>query len=162
MRRAHRIAAAIGVVALAATALSAVALGDHGGLQGLFNARGTIDPGRIKDKDIALKIKLKEPVDVAIVGAQLHAGGQTGWHTHPTDSIVSVQPGAPTLKMISHRHGRCAVTTFNAGEAFVHPAGPHNFVNTDSARPLNFGVAYFVPVGAPLLTPIPAPSGCSG
>jgi hypothetical protein len=42
----------------------------------------------------------------------------------------------------------------------VHPAGPHNFINTDGRRPLNFGVAYFVPVGATLLTPATPPAGC--
>jgi hypothetical protein len=42
----------------------------------------------------------------------------------------------------------------------VHPAGPRNFINTDGTRPLNFGVAYFVPVGATLLTPATPPAGC--
>lgn len=160
MNRAHRVAAAIGLTTLAAMALAAMALADHGGFVGLFNARGTIDPVTIRDKDSEVKIKIKEPADVAIVGAQIHPDGQTGWHTHPADSIVSVQPGAPPLEMLTHEHGRCVVTTFHAGQSFLHPAGPHNFVNNDTERPLNFGVAYFVPVGAPLLTPVPAPDGC--
>lgn len=29
--------------------------------------------------------------------------------------------------------------------------------NTSTTAPLTFGVAYFVPVGAPLLTPVSAP-----
>ena len=62
--------------------------------------------------------------------------------------------------METTRRGRCVERTFNAGEAFVHPAGPHNFRNSSTATPLNFGVAYFVPVGATLLTPATAPSAC--
>ena len=157
----RRIAAAASLLVAATAALSGVALATHGGLHGLFNARGTIDRLDIRDRDAKLRIKAREPIDVAIVGAQLDPGGQTGWHTHPADSIVSVQPGGPALKMVTQRHGRCVEQTFEPGRAFVHPAGPHNFVNTDAATPLNFGVAYLVPVGATLLTPAPTPDGCS-
>jgi hypothetical protein len=159
MNRAHRIASAIALVALAASVTAGMALAHHGGIEGLFNARGTLDPVALHDRDSKLKIKVKEPVDVAIVGAQIHAHGQTGWHTHPTDSIVSVHLDAPTLTMVTHERGRCVEQTFEGGEAFVHPAGPHNFLN-DSELPLNFGVAYFVPVGAQLLTAAPRPVGC--
>ena len=95
------------------------------------------------------------------MAAQLHADGQTGWHTHPTESIVSVQAGAPNLIMRRERHGRCVERTFAAGEAFVHPAGPHNIVNSSTDTALNFGVAYFDPVDALLLTNVPAPKACS-
>jgi hypothetical protein len=42
----------------------------------------------------------------------------------------------------------------------VRAAGPHNFRNSSTQKTLNFGVAYFVPVGATLLTPAPAPAAC--
>ena len=42
----------------------------------------------------------------------------------------------------------------------MHPAGPHNFRN-DTSGTLRFGVAYFVPVGATLLTPATAPKACA-
>ena len=164
MKRARRVAVTAALVGLAAAVLSGIALAIHGGpLHGLFNARGTIEPFRIHDHNTKLKIRANKPIDVAIVGAELIPGGQTGWHTHPADSIVSVKPGPgePTLKMVTHHHGRCVEQTFGPGRAFVHPAGPHNFVNTDTAKPLSFGVAYFVPVGATLLTAVPAPAGCA-
>ena len=159
MKSRSRIATATAVTLLAAAGLSGLALA-QGGLTGLFNARGTIDPFEIRDRGAKLKIRAHEPIDVAIVGAQLAGGAQTGWHTHPTDSVVAVQPGGPTLEMVTERHGTCVEQTFGPGRSFVHPAGPHNFVNTDGARPLTFGVAYFVPVGATLLTPIAAPAAC--
>lgn len=156
----RRITTLAGLALVGALALYGVALGDHKGLQGLFAARGTAEPFHIHDHRSHFKLKAEEPIDVAIVGAQLHADGQTGWHTHPTDSIVSVAAGAPDLIMETTRRGRCVKRTFKAGEAFVHPAGAHNFRNSSTAAPLNFGVAYFVPVGAVLLTPAPAPSAC--
>lgn len=160
MTRRRRIATITGLVLVGALPLCGMALADHGGLHGLFNARGTIEPFRIHDRASHLKLRAGRPVDVAIVGAQLDPGAQTGWHTHPSESIVSVQPGAPTLKMVTQERGRCVERTYEAGQAFVHPAGPHNFVNTNEASPLAFGVAYFVPVGSTLLTPAPAPSAC--
>ena len=45
--------------------------------------------------------------------------------------------------MVYVEDGECVSETFQAGKGFVHPAGPHNFVNTSSTAPLNFGVAYF-------------------
>jgi hypothetical protein len=144
----RRIPIIIGLVLSGALALYGVALADHGGLQGLFNARGTLTHHHGK-------------IDVAVVGAQLHAHGQTGWHTHPRESIVTVQAGAPALIMQTARRRRCVERRFEAGQAFLHPAGPHNFVNSSEDEPLNFGVAYFVPVGAALLAPAAAPEACS-
>ena len=149
-----------GLAAAGTLAFYGMAVADHKGLVGLFAARGTIDSFHTHDHGSHFTLKAGEPIDVAIVGAQLHADGQTGWHTHPSDSIVSVQADAPELIMQTTRRGRCVERRFTAGEAFVHPAGPHNFRNSSVDKPLNFGVAYFVPVGATLLTPAPAPKAC--
>jgi hypothetical protein len=161
MKAPRRIAAAVAVGLLGGGGAAGVALATHGGLHGLFNARGTIDRLDIHDEQMGLKIRAREPIDVAIVGARLDPLAQTGWHMHPQDSIVSVAPGGPALKTVEYRDGRCIERTFQAGEAFKHPAGPHNFINTDDAAPLNFGVAYFVPVGATLLTPVAPPEPCA-
>lgn len=159
MERRHRIAAVTGCVGLAAAALSGIALATHGGgLFGTVNARGTIEPFTIHDRHLKLKIKAVEPIDVAIVTTQLSAHGQTGWHTHPTDSIVSVKAGGPALTMVEVHGGTCVQRTFAAGTSFVHPAGPHNFMNNDEMTAVTFGVAYFVPVAATLLTPVAAPT----
>ena len=128
-----------------------IALADHGGLHRL-STRAARDPLHIHDHASHLNIKAREPIDVAIVGAQLDPGGETGWHTHPADSIVSLPPGAPTLEMIIQRAQAVRTQAFQPGQAFVHPAGPHNFVTDDATLTLTFGVAYFVPVGSTLLT----------
>jgi hypothetical protein len=160
MQKRYRFTAAA-AVGLAVVILSGGAYATHGGLHGLFNSRGTIEPFKIRDNSTDLKVKTREPIDVAVVGAQLDPNGQTGWHTHPVDSIVTVQPGGPSLRMLSVWRGRCVQQTFPAGSAFVHPAGAHNFVNTSSTAPLTFGVAYMVPVGATLLTNVPPPEACN-
>jgi hypothetical protein len=159
MNTRRRIAATVAVALLGAAGAAGFALATHGGLHGLFNARGSIERLDIRGEQVGLKIRAREPLDVAIVGAQLDAFARTGWHTRPERSIVSVAPGGPALKMVEHRYGRCIERTFQPGEAFEHPKGPHDFINT-GATPLNFGVAYFVPVGATLLTPVAPPERC--
>jgi hypothetical protein len=161
-RKRMGLAASLAAFAAVAVLVSGAALAAHGGLHPIVNSRGTIEPFKIRDYRTGLKIKTRKPIDVAIVAAQLDPGGQTGWHTHPADSIVTVQPGSPALRMISvDRRGHCRIDTFGPGEAFVHPAGPHNFVNLDTTRSLTFGVAYFVPVGATLLTNVGTPASCA-
>ena len=88
----RRITTVAGLAVTGALALYGMAFADHKGLQGLFAARGTVEPFHIHEHGSHVKLKANRPIDVAIVGAQLHAAGQTGWHTHPADSIVSVQP----------------------------------------------------------------------
>jgi hypothetical protein len=161
MKAPRWIAATVAVALLGGAGAAGVALATHGGLHGLFNARGTVDRLDIRERQTGLRIRAREPLDVAIVGAQLDPGADTDWHEHLARSIVSVAPGGPALKIVEYRHGRCIERTFQPGESFEHPRGPHNFINPDATAPLNFGVCYFVPVGAPLLTPVAPPEACA-
>jgi hypothetical protein len=156
MRKRHWISIVAGLAVVAGTIAGAT----QGAAIGLFNSRGTVQPFRISDHSMHFKMKAKRPIDVAIVGARLDPAGETGWHMHPARSIVTVQPGSPDLRMTYVKRGKCVTATFRAGQGFVHPAGPHNFVNTSTTAPLNFGVAYFVPVGSTLLTNVPVPAEC--
>jgi hypothetical protein len=157
MRKRHWITIVTGLVIVA----GAIAGATQSAAIPLFNSRGTIEPFTIHDHGMHFKLKAGRPIDVAVVGARLDPSGETGWHMHPAQSLVTVQPGSPNLRMVYVEDGECVSETFQAGTGFVHPAAPHNFVNTSSTAPLNFGVAYFAPVGATLLTNVPAPPECS-
>jgi len=157
MRKRHWISIVAGLAVVAGTIAGAT----QSAAIPLFNSRGTIERFEIRDHSMHFKMKAKRPIDVAVVGARLDPGGETGWHMHPAKSLVTVQPGSPNLRMIYVDDGECVTEIFQAGKGFVHPAGPHNFVNTSTTAPLTFGVAYFVPVGATILTNIPAPPECS-
>jgi hypothetical protein len=141
------------------------------GLTSQLLARGAAGEFRIHEKSIGLRIDAREPTDVAVVQATLEPGGSTGWHGHPGPSIVIVKSGTLTMHEPAHDreadeddddeadHG-CAVQSFGAGQAFVHPASVHNFVNSGAER-VEFYVEYFVPAGAaPLLRDEPAPPEC--
>jgi hypothetical protein len=157
MNRRHWIAIVAGLAVVAGTIAGAT----QGAAIPLFNSRGTVEPFTIHNHQMGFKLKAKKAIDVAVVGARLDPSGETGWHMHPSESLVTVQPGSPDLRMISVENGQCVQETFHAGQGFVHPAGAHNFVNTSSTAPLNFGVAYFAPVGSTLLTNVSPPPECS-
>lgn len=134
-------------------------------------ARGAAGEFRIHDKTMKLKFQAKEPMDLAFVKATLLAptpdspevpglpGGSTGWHGHAGPSLVIVKSGTLTMKE-PHR-GRCEAETFGPGEAFVHPAGVHAFVNTGPDA-VEFYIAYFLPEAAsPAPRDEPVPDECS-
>ena len=95
--------------------------------------------------------------DLAAVRATLAPAGSTGWHSHPLPSLVVVKSGSLTMR--EAKGGQCTTRTFSAGQAFIHPAGPHNFVNAGSDQ-LEFLVTYFAPPSAPLLIDASAPTEC--
>lgn len=97
------------------------------------------------------------PCDVAAVRATLAPGGSTGWHSHPLPSLVIVKTGSLTMR--EAKGGQCSSRTFSAGQAFIHPAGPHNFANA-SAEQLEFLVTYFAPPAAGLLIDAATPAEC--
>jgi quercetin dioxygenase-like cupin family protein len=128
------------------------------GLTSQLLARGAAGEFRIEDKTTDIDFKAKIPTDVAMVAATLAPGGFTGWHAHPGPSVVIVKSG--TLTMYEPHDGTCSAESFGPGQAFVHPADVHNFVN-NGPDVVEFYVTYFVPAGAaPLLIDAPAPTGC--
>ena len=48
-------------------------------------------------------------------------GGSSGWHSHPGGAIVVVQQGS--LTVYESVGGRCEITTYTAGQAFVERPG---------------------------------------
>jgi hypothetical protein len=127
-------------------------------------------------------LKAKEPTDVG-VQVKITPNGFTGWRRRAGPSLVVVKTGQITMYApTSGRHGDddddddgesegaagCAVSIINAGQAFHHAEGAHNFDNTArdaQGTPLEteFYIVYFIPAGASP-APIdvtPAPRDCS-
>jgi hypothetical protein len=163
----HRIlVVAFGAAGAVAVVLAAAAFATpSSGLASQLLGRGTAqddfylslgDPAR--GREAAVRCGSGSRCDVAVVRATLEPGGFTGWHSHPMPSLVVVRAG--TLTMLEPKGGRCASRTFTAGQAFVHPAGLHNFVNPGTTQ-LEFFVAYFAPPAAGLLIDGPAAPECA-
>jgi hypothetical protein len=142
------------------------------GLTSQLLARGAAGEFRIHEKSMGLRMDARKATDVALVGATLDPGGSTGWHGHPGPSIVIVKSGTVTMYEPAHHKkahedddGRehrqgCAVQSFGPGQAFLHSASVHNFVNSGQGT-AEFYVTYLVPAdAAPLLRDEPAPPEC--
>ena len=107
------------------------------------------------DSDInKVKIKTKGISDVYVVHNRIVPGGNTGWHSHPGPSIISVVSGQAT----EYRDDDSDGIVHPAGTAFVDEGGDHahrivNEGNTDLVL-----VAFqILPSGAPRRIDRPAP-----
>jgi quercetin dioxygenase-like cupin family protein len=83
--------------------------------------------------------------DLYITQLTFQPGGQTGWHTHPGPSLVTVTEGTVT----AYEHD-CTFATYSAGQSFTDIAcgDVHNVRNETSAEAKTVAVQ-LVPHGAP-------------
>jgi quercetin dioxygenase-like cupin family protein len=141
------------VAAFTATALTAgVALATHqaSGLSSTLQARGAWDRAERTAFLSALSRQgTADTSEVAVVKVSLTPGGYTYWHGHPGPSVVVVTAGAVTV-LEPTAAGGCESRTYEAGDAFFHGAGNHDFRNlgTEAAE---LYITYFVSSWPPLI-----------
>jgi quercetin dioxygenase-like cupin family protein len=66
------------------------------------------------DLNFRLMLKVKGDADLYVTKHTFQPGGQTGWHTHPGPSLVTVIEGTLTVY-----HDDCTFETFAAGQSFT-------------------------------------------
>ena len=141
------------VASLAATALTAgVAMATHqsSDLSSALLARGEWDRAERTAFLSALgRQGTATPSEVAVVSASLTPGGYTYWHGHPGPSVVVVTAGAVTV-LEPTAAGGCQSRTYEAGDAFFHGAGNHDFRNL-GAGTAELYITYFVTAWPPLV-----------
>jgi quercetin dioxygenase-like cupin family protein len=80
-------------------------------------------------------------------------GGNTGWHTHPGLTVVTVKAG--TVRY----HDGCKSTLYTAGQSFVEtPNRPGMVENTSSDATAQVYATLIVPAGMLPRTDVPAPN----
>jgi quercetin dioxygenase-like cupin family protein len=94
--------------------------------------------------------------DVYVTKHTFDPGGQTGWHSHPGPSLITVIQGTLTVY-----HDDCTVETFTAGQSFTDLGcgDIHNAVNEGATPAIDVAVQ-IVPHGAPRRIDVPNP-GCA-
>lgn len=90
-----------------------------------------------------------EASEVAVIRASLESGGSTFWHGHPGPSVVVVMAGEVTV-LEPTAAGGCASRTYEAGDAFYHGAGNHDFRNLGTGT-AELYITYFVTSWPPLV-----------
>jgi quercetin dioxygenase-like cupin family protein len=119
-------------------------------------ARSTITGGYTVHVD-GIKVKIKGPVDVAVVHVTFQPGGTLGWHSHPGATFVMVKSGTVTRVNADG----CTHETFSAGQGFFEQPNAVHLAENKTSEPAETYVTFIVPVGAPLRVDEPAPSNCT-
>lgn len=149
------LAAIVTVVALAIVAGSASATAPSGTTTELV-ARATLTGG-YKAHVHGVKVKIKGPVDVAVVHVAFQPGGTLGWHSHPGATFVMVKSGTVTRV----NSDNCASESFSAGQGFFEESNDVHVALNKSSEPAETYVTFIVPVGAPPRVDEPAPPNCT-
>jgi quercetin dioxygenase-like cupin family protein len=102
-----------------------------------------------------LHTNIRGDSDVYVTEVTFQPGGQTGWHSHPGPSLITVIEGTLTVYKAD-----CTSTTYSAGESFtdIGCGEVHNVVNETAAEAKDVAVQ-IVPHGAPRRIEVDDP-GC--
>ncbi len=99
-----------------------------------------------EERQWELEMKVRGDSDVYVSQRTIQPGGQTGWHTHPAPTLITVIQGT-----VTDYQDDCTFTTYSAGETFTDPGcgDVHNVVNETGVEVRAVAVQ-IVPHGAPL------------
>ena len=149
------LAAIAAVAALAIVSGSASATVPSGTTTELV-ARSTFTGGYQVNVD-GIKVKIKGPVDVAVVHVTFQPGGTLGWHSHPGATFVIVKTGTVTRVNADG----CTSGSLTAGQGFFEEPNAVHIALNKTSEPAETYVTFIVPVGAPLRIDEPAPPNCT-
>ena len=119
-------------------------------------ARSTFTSGYAVNVD-GIKVKIKGPVDVAVVHVTFQPGGTLGWHSHPGATFVMVKTGTVTRVNADG----CTSENVSAGQGFFEDPNAVHVALNKTSEPAETYVTFIVPVGAPLRIDEPAPPDCT-
>lgn len=106
-----------------------------------------------------VKIEARDPSDVYVVRNTVPPGGNSGWHTHPGPSVVSVKSGTATVYMGDDPS--CTPTTYPAGTGFIDAGSGHvHMVRNEGTVGLETVAFQIVPTGAARRIDAPNPGFC--
>jgi quercetin dioxygenase-like cupin family protein len=105
------------------------------------------------------RIETNEESDLYVIQNDFSPGGNTGWHTHPGPSLVSVTMGTITVYEASDLN--CAPHVYHAGEGFVDRGGKHvHLLRNETNMPAQTIATQLIPAGAVRRTEANQPSNC--
>lgn len=111
-----------------------------------------------KDDKWDFKAMTKDTSDVYVTRNAIAVGGQSGWHSHPGPSLITVTIG--TIKAYESTNPACSPTTYHTGEGFVDYGDHAHLLRNESGAPAETVAVQFLPVGAPRRIDEPKPTNC--
>ena len=119
---------------------------------------GPLDVDAVKVDSWDIKIKSKDSSDVYVTRNSIDIGGQSGWHSHPGPSLITVTLGEVTV----YESSLCTPVRYHAGEGFVDAGGGHvHLIRNESGAAAETVSVQFVPQGATRRIDAPEPNNCN-
>lgn len=106
-----------------------------------------------------LKLTTKDDSDVHVVRNSIAIGGQSGWHTHPGPSLITVTVGEITA--YDSHDPLCSPKVYRAGEGFVDSGDHAHLIRNESGAPAETVAVQFLPDGAARRQDAEAPGTCN-
>jgi len=149
---------AASTVALMTTAARATSASGFTATQIAKGVYGTMDLNADKDGTWDLKLKTKADSDVYVTRNAIAAGGQSGWHTHPGPSLITVTVGEITV----YEADLCTPRVYRAGEGSVDLGSGHvHLIRNESGATAETVVVQIIPKDATRRIDAPVPNNCN-
>jgi len=104
------------------------------------------------------QMELEGATDIVQQDVAVLPSGFSGWHSHPTPVIITVKSGAATW--YSEDSPTCTPVIYQAGSAFIEPAGVVHFVGNTGSSNLELLDTYIVPKGMATRQEAQSPPQC--
>jgi quercetin dioxygenase-like cupin family protein len=160
MRSKWALAVVVGLLAIAVTAASVLAT-PGSGFTPVQQWKGVFDEIDVTAKTDGYKAKLETrgTSDVWVTRNAIDPGGQSGWHTHPGPSLITVTVGEVTA--YDSDDPTCTGTVYKAGEGFVDPGSGHvHLLRNETDDPAETVAVQILPKDAARRIDAPAPGNC--
>jgi quercetin dioxygenase-like cupin family protein len=113
---------------------------------------------KLKSATFDIKLDTKGDSDVYVTRNAIAVGGQSGWHTHPGPSLVTVTVG----EIVAYDSDLCTPRHYGTGATFVDPGGGHvHLLKNESSAPAETIAVQFVPRDAARRIDAPQPNNCN-
>jgi quercetin dioxygenase-like cupin family protein len=151
------VAAILGVIALTISVGTVLAT-PGSGFTRTVQGSATLEPFRVHTDDF--EIQSKNTTDMVMAKFTVDVDGDTGWHTHPGPTLITIAKGQFKLINFTDEDG-CTEQVFGPGEGFVESPNVVHIGRSVGEEPVVGYVTFLnVPVGGAPLDPSPEDPGC--
>lgn len=113
---------------------------------------------KMQTADFDIKLETKGDSDIYVTRNAIAVGGQSGWHTHPGPSLITVTVG----EIVAYDADLCAPRRYGTGETFVDPGDGHvHLLRNESGAVAETIAVQFVARNAQRRIDAPTPNNCN-
>jgi len=128
------------------------------GVYPAFSLNTASDRRTDKDDKWDIKLQTKDTSDIYVTRNSIAIDGQSGWHSHPGPSLITVTVG--TIKAYESTDPTCSPTTYHAGQGFVDYGDHAHLLRNESGAVAETVAVQFLETGSPRRIDEPKPTNC--